>query len=423
MPNQIDLPACTQMWTEQDRDLFNKLPVWMVKQQVEKIKWYGKWAKMLKQVPWSANMGNLMQGVRKERSPITRAQAFPNPITQVPKRDIQEVRELSEFGKLYRHHIESNLMHFLPSFTDFLNDHVVKTNEDITEKIEVYKDLFYRTAIFHAAPYVWVCGKAGGELVAAPHWVDGDVAEKKDQGFLQAMIAACKAPLNFSQLKKLGTVMYSDLGIPPFSGSVLPDGTDGAALKQKYALMDDVEHWDYLPEDPYLKDNKYVDLDIITDSFRGSLFGRWTTSQERYSLHIKADGTFVAPETIESNPAAYNVGETIPRSDYTSGASSPYVVYFAMGAEAYKSIRVGPPPADWRNMSMKQFANLDWNGKVNMTQNVMIPCKDADNNIFYDTNKYGEYLALLSDIVLGIRAENRRYIIPIIAQRTRTTIP
>lgn len=418
MPNRIDLPRCTAMWTEQDRNLFNKLPVWMAKQQVEHLRWFGRWEKMLKVVPWQANMGNLMQGVRKERSPILRAQAFPNPMNITPKRDVLEVRELSEFGKLYKQDFESQLMHFLPSFTDFLTDHVEATNKDITEKVSVYKDLFYRTSIFHATPYIWVCGAPSGEeMQAAPFWTNGDIAESKNAGFLQAMIAKCTTTLTLPNIQKLGIVMYNDVGIPPYSGKQLPDGTDGAALKHKYLLMLASEAWDGFVFDPYLQDNRYLDLNIITECFQGSLYGRWTTMHERFELRVAADGTIPAPETLEVNPAAYNVGEVIPNPDYVN---AEFAFAFAFGAEAFKAMRVGPPPADWRNMTMKQFANLDWNGKVEMTQNVHIPCLDENNARTMENNKRGEYLQLLAAISLGILPINRRYVVPILYKRQRS---
>lgn len=417
MPNRIDLPRCTAMWTEQDRNLFNRLPVWMAKQQVEHLRWFGRWGKVLNSVSWQPNMGNLMQGVRKERSPILRAQAFPNAVTTAPKRDVIEVRELSEFSQLYRQDFESQLMHFIPSFLDFLTDHVDATNKDITEKVAVYTDMFYRTAIFHASPYVWCCGApAGQELQAGPYWTQGAIVESKNQAFLQATIAKCTTTLTLPNIQKLGIVMYNDIAIPPYSGNVLPDGTDGAALKQKYLLMLSTEAWDNFVFDPYLQANRYLDLNIITDSFKGSLYGRWTTMHERYEMRIAADGTLPAPEIIEVNAGAYNFGETIPNPAYVN---APFAVAFGIGAEAYKSMRIGPPPADWRNMSMKEFANLDWNGKVEMTQNVRIPCLDENNQTVYDTNKRGEYLQLLASIVLGILPINRRYILPIIYKRQR----
>lgn len=418
MPNQIDLPRCTNMWSEQDRALFNKLPVWMAKQQVEHLKWFGRWNKLLKFTPWSPNMGTLMQGVRKERAPIMRSQAFPNAITTAPKKDVIEVRELSEYAKLYRQDFESQLLHFLPSFQDFLTDHVEFTNKDITEKVAVYTDQFYRTAIFHGSPNVWVCGKAT-EMTATAHWTNGDVAEAKTQAILQALIADCTKPLSLPQLQKLGLVMYNDYGIPPYEGSVLPDGTNGEGLRQKYCAIMATEVWDNFVNDAYLQGNRYLDMNIITEKFVGSLYGRWTTMHERHELRIAADGTLPAPETIEGNPAQYNYGEVIPNPLYVN---APFGVAFAVGAEAYKALRVGPPPADWRNMSMKEFANLDWNGKVEMTQNVKIPCLSEGGKTVYDTNKRGEYLQLIADIALGILPMNRRYIVPIIYKRERPVI-
>jgi len=92
---------------------------------------------------------------------------------------------------------------------------------------------------------------------------------------------------------------------------------------------------------------------------------------------------------------------------------------FVVGGEAYKSLKVGPPPKDFQGLSMKEFSNLNWNGKVDTTANVMVPSLDADGNLVMDTNKRGEFQMLISDIVLGILPIRRRNIIPIIYKRNR----
>jgi len=102
-----------------------------------------------------------------------------------------------------------------------------------------------------------------------------------------------------------------------------------------------------------------------------------------------------------------------------SYVNAPYAVAFVCGGDAYKNVKVGPPPRDFQGMSMKEFANLDWNGKVSITQNVMVPALDQNNAQILDTNKRGEYMMMLSDIVLGILPVRRRNIVPIIYKRQR----
>jgi hypothetical protein len=390
----------------------------MTKIQVDTIQWAARHTKLLKPIKWQANMGNTMQGVRKVKSPILRAQANPNPITSAPKKDVVEVRETQEQAILFRHNFESQLMQFIPSFADFLTDHVDKTTEDIGEKMEVFAEMFYRGAIFDACPNIWLCGKAT-ELTPVAGWTGPwNGVFVKTQAEVQALIAQVTKPLTLRAISKLNTVMYSDMRISPFTGSSTGDGTDGSALKHKYCLIHGSEVWDNWVHDPYLQGNRAIDLDIVTSGFSGSLFGRFTTMFEQYELRIAADGSFPAPETVQENPNAYNLGEPLPNPTWVN---APFGVAWAYGNEGYKYIQVGPPPKDFAGggMTMDKFNGMDWNGKVNLTRNVMIPCLDAQNNLTYDTNKRGEYIQALGDLVMGILPIQRRNVIPIIYQRQR----
>ena len=413
--NQLDLPRCAALWTEQDRDLYNRLPIYMAKVQSEAIKYYARWPKMLQSIPWEANMGYTMRGVSKRPSPVLRAQAFPNAMSGLPKKDVVEVREVKEDTILYRQDFESNLMHFLPNFVDFLTDSVDKTNEDLVEKIMIYGDQFYRTAIFHGAPKVWVCGKAV-PMTIAPYWASPNISEAKDQATRQALIAQCNSTLDAQTLSQISTAMYTDEGVVPFSGKVLGDGSDGSQFKHKYCLVTATEVWDHLVHDTYIKANRPLGMNIITDGFFGSLFGRWTTMFERYELRIAADGSIPAPETIEEGANAYNQGEPVPNPAYNN---APFAVAFAVGGEGYRSVRIGPPPSEWTGMTDKAFSRLDWNGKVDITKNVLVPCLDQNGTTVLDTNKRGEYIQLIASIALGIAPVRRRNILPIIYKRAR----
>jgi len=419
MPNMVDLPRTAQLWTAQERDLYNRLPIYMTKVQVDFFKQFNKWAKLLKGVAWSPNMGFTMRGVHKEFSPILRSEAYPNPITSQPKKDVIEVREAKEEVQLYRQHIESNLFHFLPSFVDFLTDSIDKTTEDITQKMAVYSDQFYRTSIFQGSPAVWICGKASGtELTATPYWTSPTISKAKTAAEMQSMVAACTDTITLPTLHKIGQVMANDIGATFFSGDVMADGTDGAAFKGKMAFLSGMEVWQNFAFDQYLLGNRPLSMDVVTQGFTGSLFGMWTSSVERFELRVKADGTFPAPEIVEENSSAYDFGERKMNPDYVNAT---HAIAFGIGGEAYKSIKVGPPPRDFQGMSMKEFANLDWNGKVSITQNVMVPALDQNNAQILDTNKRGEYLQMLSDMVLGILPVRRRNIVPILYKRNRGT--
>jgi hypothetical protein len=418
----IDLTRGTNLWSELDRTLYNQLPIYFNKVAGNKIKHFNKWGKLLKSHKWTPAQGNTLRGIRKVGSPVTRSQVLPNKITELPLKDVIAVRELFEDAQLYRHDFESNLFQFQPAFADFLNDHVTPTADDISEKIGIFTDQFYRTAIFHGSPHVWVCGK-DVELTAVDYWRGPNIALSKTQAVLQALIADCTQGFTLEHVKKLGTVLHNDIGATPFTGGTLPDGTDGEGIYGKYALLMGTEPWDAFTDsgaNSYLLENKKLNLDIVTGPFTGSLFGRFTTMFERYEMRIASDGTIPAPELTEENPDAYNQGDPVPNPAYVN---APFAVAHAIGGEAYKSISVGPPPTLFARggLSMEKFSGMDWNGKVHMTRNLLIPSLAADNaTIVHDTNKRGEYLQLIADAVMGILPIRRRNIVPVIYLRTRT---
>ncbi len=423
MPNFIDLPRAARLWTEVEKDLYNQLPIFLAKRQVEYIKEWDLWTKLLKPQKWTANMGNTMRGVNKVPAPILRGQVIPNAITVLPKKDVIEVRETREDVQLYRQDFDSNVFQFLPSFQDFLTDHVDAHIEAISNKITTFKDLFYRTAIFHGAPFIWVCSPNDGnvELRSAPYWGSPAITEAKTQSYLQSIIAKVGDTLTLENIKKLGTVMWSDLNVKPYSGDVTPDGSNAAGLKQKYCLVTSTEVWDsFTDTGSYLLANRKLDLDVVTGPFTGSLFGRWTTMFERYEMRIAADGTIPSPETVEEATNAYDKGDTVPNPAYVN---APFAVAFAVGMDAYKAITVGPPPSKFADggssMTMRDFNGMDWNGKVLPTRNVLVPSLNQSGAEVLDTNKRGEYLQLVSDAVMGILPNRRRNIIPIIYRRER----
>lgn len=421
--NLVDQPRAASLWREQDRDLYNRLPIYFNKRVVEYVKYYDTWAKLLKPTKWTPNMGTTMKGINRVPAPILRGQALPNPITQTPKKDVIEVRETDEDTQVYRHFFESDLFDFLPSFIDFL-EHVDVHSDAIAEKVITYKDLFYRTAIFHGSPYVWICNPTDGgkELRAAPYWTSPTIALSKTAAYLQSVIGLVGGGLSLENVKKFGTVFETDLGAKPFQGGVRPDGSNGQGLQSKFLLLTGTEVWDGFTNagtGDYLLNNKALDLDIVTDSFKGSLFGKFTTKHERYEMRIKLDGTISAPETVEENGNAYDYGDTVPFSDYVD---SPIGVAFGIANEPYNGLQVGPPPskfAQGASMSMKEFNGMDWSGKVSATRNVLIPSINEAGATVLDTNKRGEKMQLLADAVMGVSPIRRRHVVPIFYLRDR----
>lgn len=422
MPTSIDNVAGANLWTEQDISLFNKLPYYLTKNQVRYIKRFATWSKILDTKPWTPKMGTTMKGVRKEPSPILRGQFLPNTIQSLPKKDVIELAEVTESAVLYHHNIESNLLYFAPDFQDFL-DNADAVNEDLSNKLVYLPDLFYRTAIWHGSPHVFVCGAAQRTKTNAPIYDNsGTITLAKSPNYVQEeLIANCSSMLDFKNLDSAVQTMFNDLDATPWSGDLLPDGTDGSFLAQKYVLVAGNEFYANLRYDPYILQAKTLDLELVKNGFRGQINGQVTCKVERYELRFDSTGNVVAPETQEIGSQNYNRGETILNPNYVN---APYALAFLVGESAYKAIKPGPPPAPFSQggMSMEKFNAMDWNGKPRFTRDILVKVLDQNGNVVNDTNKYGFYGQYIANIAMGIIPVRRRNILPLFYARARVTM-
>jgi hypothetical protein len=435
----IDARTCGS-WTEQDINLYQHLPYYLDKVQVDRKKWYPTFDKIItKKRKWKPGSSTL-RVVKTNPSPDLRQFAFPKPISSgQPRTDVMNVTESIAEAQVYSHQFESPHFSFLPEFSDFMS-HIKDTGNDIMEKIELFNEKYLRGMLFHMAPYAMVCQADGSvKLVATPHWAgtgEFDTAaggSGKNEQWLKSLFtgnvdaidgtkAFVTGGLKVTCIEQAMTIAESDLGIPFFSGSDLPK--EDAPLDGKFLWTMDSEAWNRLVYDPFVQGNRTLDFNIVTSGYKGSFFGRATTRLENRPLRFTVNGTYHAPELRVSNANGWNNGETEPNPKYTAMAGaaadcSPFGVAFICGKNNYESLEVGPPPSEFTGNSFPNAPAMDWNASVRLTKNFLIPCLMDDNTVHWQANTYGKFIKYISEATFGIVPAQRRNIIPVFYLRGR----
>lgn len=436
----IDQRTCGA-WNESDINMYQHLDHYLDKAQVEMKKVFPTFSKIvMKKRKWQANKGNLLRVVKTNPSPDLRQFAFPRPITSGrPNVDITNVTESYAEALPCSHQFESPHFSFLPDFTDFMS-HVEHHRKDLMEKIELFNEKYLRGMMFHMCPYAFVV-KANGTvaLILPPYWtgnaefVNTAAGDGKNQNFIAALMAGAVAditgeiavpggPLGVNAIEGAMTIAESDLGIPFFSGSELPK--DDQPLDGKFLLIMDSETWNRLIYDPFVQGNRPLNFDIVTNGYKGSFFGRATSRIENRPLRYTSTGVAHPPQRRVENPGNFNDGETEPNPDFTRiagavGSCSPLGVAWLIGKNEYESLEVGPPPENFTGDSFPDAPAMNWNGDVRLTKNFLIPCTDADGNVFWQANTYGKHIKFISEATFGIVPTQRRNCIPIFYLRQR----
>lgn len=425
MPSYYDVPlpgnAQVPNLTIEDVNKYQKLPFYLVKNEVRRFPLYKTWDALVGTIKWQDNMGTTMRGVRPEYSPIADSFVYPQEITAAPNRNIFETQESTEEATLKLHRFESKQFHFLPSFQDFRENQLQWNHDDIIRQIALYNERFIRGVVFHRSPNFMVCGNQGNspltlgtsELIQGAPTANpsSGQADGKNAGFMQDVAGNIGCGLTLKAVYKACQYLDDDLQAPFFEGT-MNTPRDNELIKGKFVLICGTDSWRQFTWDASISVLKSINLDLLFDGFKGSLFGMVTCKPEKYPLRFGDDGVFIAPQVMDNVTK-----KTRPNPIYTSLQTAPYEIAFLVGADAWKSIAVGPPPKEFasKNMSAEKFYSLKWNGEVQLTDQVLIKYSDGS----LDLNRYGTQLQLIAQGTFGILGAEINNVLPMAFRRTR----
>lgn len=430
MPVQYDLPEYQAASSVEDVNKYNKLPIYLAKLEAEMFPRWQIFNKLFGKIDWKPNMGKTMRGVRAENTPIGRQEFYPVDIDGVPNKDVIETQETSEDTVLKMHDFDSKQFHFLPSFQDFRENQLDFNHQDIVKQIAANNDIFIRTVMLQKSPAVFIPGNpTAGErqLVSAPVVAGGSITAAnatKNTAWFQAMAAKITTGLTLAALDYACAVLRDDLGAPFFENTV-NSPKDNELVKGRYVCVGSSEAYQMFKWDVNFAQFRNINLSIVNDGFRGSIFDEITWKTERYPLRFKADGTRPEPEIplLDGVQAGTVTGganqqsRTIPNPEYVN---APYEVAWLLGADAFKTIKIGPPPRAFsaKKMDVSKFYSMKWNGEVQLTDQILI----TDANGKQHTNVRGRFLQLISSVVMGAIPCRQQNCMPILFLRHRPQV-
>lgn len=434
MPTQWNLPAIANKYNEQDRNQFTRLPVWLAAQSCKKIEYWSRWASLFGTLNWEANMGDLMQGVIAEPSPVTAQVFYPNVLSQPPLKTVVSHFERSNNARVKRHFFESLQFHFLPSFQDFRKKQIGFASQDLDRQVTIANDIFIRSFVLQQSPRVWVVGNTnaaqGSDYIGAPTGDPTNTVQAKNTAWLQQIVnqVGPSGFLDFKTMCAIRDYAENEIGIPAWEG-MKSSPKENEVVGGRYILMGEAAIWNALSFDPHILNFKDLNMNLINSRFKGKISDNIVFMQERYPMRIAADGTLPDSE-IEMNglnadqypgpqlPSGAPQREVVPNP---LNVNAPIGVAWLIGDAPYESLKIGPPPEEFASgkVDMKRFAQLNWNGEVRLTDNLLINYGiDASTGLqVIDTNKYGERLQLIADATMGIIGNTPRYCVPIFYRR------
>ncbi len=437
MPAYYDIPLIGTVGNPnlqiEDVDKFQKLPFYLVMNEVRRFPMYKTWDSLFGSQKWQANMGSIMRGVRPEPSPDGNSFVYPANITSTPTRHIFETLESTEEARIKLQRFESKQFYFLPSWQDFRDNQLKFNHDDIIRQVAMFNEKFIQGNALYRAPNAYLCGNNGTQVVTLGSAndlltgvpvndlptaeADGTVtipANGKTAGFFAAVAAATAAPLTLRHIYRACQFFDEDVGALPFEGT-LNTPRDNELVKGKYVLIMGTQAWRRFTFDESVAGLKNINLDLLFDGFKGSLFNHVTCKPIKHPLRFDETGTFIAPQLTD---AATN--KTRPNPAYTTLAAGAgnglWEVAFLVGADAWKTIPVGPPPSEFssRSMDAEKFYKLRWNGEIQLTDQVLIRYSDGS----VDLNRYGTNLQLIGQAAMGALAGEVNNVMPIFFKRS-----
>jgi len=441
MPSFYNLPGQFNTVPIQSNGLFLQIPFYIVLNEVQQYCNWSEFDQMYGSIPWQENMGSVMEAVTPQRSPVGRSFFFPNPITQASNKDLYQITESQESAILYKHKYGSFVFNFLPNFQVFWDRFIKFNSDDIVKQIALSNNQFIETMMWFNASYVYLCGT--GLVSGAPinmGNVSYNAAGSKTAAWLIATTQGVGGVGGVMQNLRLRDVyraimnLQEDLGAPSFNGvKNMPKDNEG--LKGRYALFCGSEDFFNFTFDPDVNgingvqgQLKSVNLDLLFNDFKGSLFGTITCKIKkypvRYSLTNIVDGAGnilwtagfpIDPEIFDPIDQKWK-----PNPYYTSLISAPYSIAWLLGDNYAKTIKVGPPPKEFatKNMSGEKFYSLRWNGEVRLTDQILI--NNADGSV--ELNDFGENLQLKAQLTHGYLVTERRFAFPMLIARSRPAV-
>ena len=460
---------------------FKKLDFYLAKNEVALYPKWNVYDTLFGSIKWEPNMGNTLTGTTPTPSPILRTTFMPEVLTNYPKKDKFTVGERTEDASLGMHRFESNRFRFLNNFEAFWRDHLSYAQSDIVRQIQCANNTFIRTLMYYQAPDSYVAGQGlssqighaagmnkkalsqaqmrlienGSDHITGTNITDTSVSISHGTGKNHrndvtvggsgaGTLAA--GALTLKEIFKSMLVLQEDVQAPTFDRIYNAPKTS-EMVKGKYVLVCSTEAWASLLWDTNLRTAHTTsgatqlapaNMNLLQDGFAGDLFGKITAKFDPYPLRFDHNGEFVVPQKIDST-----TGKIVPNPSYTAigdggtgddndgstndAGNASYEIAFLVGADAFKTLQVGPPPKEFasKNMSAKKFYDMKWNGEVHLTDQFLIPTGSGSDPLAdaagSELNTYGDYLKFISQAVIGGIAGDARYCLPIYFKRQRTS--